>query len=108
MSLRLGRSCGSRLKRKKYVSCCTTFLTVDGPAEGTIWFDTQNSKEQALTVERVRNGRVIFDGLCNWVRPAPRGPARTKRLPDFLEGCRTGRYVLIGCTETYRNSISLT
>ena len=108
MSVRLARHTSSRLKKKKYIRCHTSFLTVEGPVVGTIWFDSQNVTEQTLTVEQVKNGRVYFDGLCHWSRPGPRGPARKKLLRDFLEGCVTGRYVLIGCTETYPHSITYT
>jgi hypothetical protein len=73
------------LLRTRYLPVSTTFLTLDGPEIGTIWFDKDHPKKPPRFVKSVDKpgNRVRYED--GW-----------EYLSNFFENVRTGRYVLIG------------
>lgn len=86
MRITLPRDTQRRLCRKQYVEIKTSFVTDEGPAPGTVWFDTTAPECEPLIVEEVCRtlNRVLYAG----------GPQDS--LGGFLDYVREGRYVLIG------------
>lgn len=89
----LSRSSQRKLVKNRYKFLHTTFLTQDGPAEGTIWFDTAEPRKQPRCVEAVihevkRRGAsfVWFEG------------GEHETLDHFMLMIEIGQYVLIGVT----------
>ncbi len=83
------------VRKRNFVDVHTTFITEDGPANGTIWMDRDSKTRVAMIVEYVNQQR--FDGHEFTV-----DFACGTRLPlkAFMERVSTGRYFLIGCTPT--------
>lgn len=81
---KLAQATIGRLSRKRYVSVFTSLVTLDGPAVGTIWWDSQQPKLQPFTVAEVTATEIIYtDG----------GHDGRK---DFLHMVESRRYLLLG------------
>lgn len=78
------RSARELKRRRDLLSVETTFLTTDGPAVKSIWFDRIDGDRELLIVERVEKGSVYFVG----------GYRESVRY--FLFNCEAGTYALVG------------
>lgn len=94
MRMQLAKRVQKRLPTKKYVPVKTTFVTEDGPAIGTIWFDAELPSREPLIVQSVDGKWVLghFVGRVNYTD----GDWQPTRV--FLEHVRSGRFMLIGVT----------
>lgn len=91
MSIELSRFAQQKLAKKKYVPVVTSFITQDGPAVGTIWFNDFARKNPPLIVKEIRNRNgepscIVFDD----------GSKRAFRY--FMHGVEAGEFILIGVT----------
>jgi hypothetical protein len=86
MRIQLAKRTQQRLGRKQYVPVTTSFVTEEGPAVGTIWFDREQLSVGPHIVKSVHtsDNRVWYQS-DEW-----------DRLSAFVDLVREGRYILIG------------
>lgn len=86
MRIKLAKRVQKQLPRKRFVVTLTTFVTEEGPAEGTIWFDAEIPNSEPICVERVDidGNHILFSN------------GYSETIVAFLRRVRGGRYILIG------------
>lgn len=89
MITKLSRFAQQKIAKKQYVPVATTFITKDGPAVGTIWFNDFARKNPPLQVKEIRNrdgkpSSIVFED----------GSSRAFRY--FMQGVEIGEFILIG------------
>ena len=72
-------------RRRDLLSVETTFLTKDGPAVKSIWFDRCDGDRELLIVEKVERKVVHFVN------------GRKESVEQFIFLCDAGAYTLVGC-----------
>lgn len=96
--IKLALNTQRRILKKKFRPLHTTFLTVEGPAVGTIWFDKDMPRREPVTVTNISNdikGRptVYYDDDGSW-----------DTVEAFLKCAKEGRYILIGVKPPHPHS----
>ncbi len=92
-SIKLSRFSQKKLKDKEYVPVVTSFVTKDGPAVGTIWWDFVEPRKPPLivkSVQRVNNRSKTLFVFFEEGTPI--------QLADFLQHVEIGFFILIGVT----------
>lgn len=102
MSIKLAVRTQRRIKGKKYRPLFSTFLTAEGPAKGTIWFDRENPKANPFTIGEV--GWSMGQRQTVWFTRGDNDGEIAELLEDFLQRAEEGRYVLIGVTPPHVHS----
>lgn len=81
----------------------TTFLTTDGPVEGTIWYDREAETRELMIVKEVTErsyktklGRILKTRPLVVFTSQP-----SVRRDDFLSRVADGRYILVGIQNDY-------
>jgi len=93
MSMKLSRSSQKKLKKNRYKFVHTTFITKDGPAQGTIWFDSATPSKPPRSVECVIHEVKHIELSFVWFEGGEH-----EMLDHFMLMVEIGQYILIGVT----------
>lgn len=88
MRIEFPKKTQSRLCRKSYVPLKSSFLTLDGPTAGTVWFDLEAPENEPLIVDEVSKLWVFFTDDSQ------------DSVATFVDRVAKGRYVLVGFVPT--------